>query len=70
LTKDEITLHHYLDCLGNEHSNVFNLAHANAAAQSSTKNSIDKAILKHPASEEVLDIGEKIGEIAFTFEAR
>jgi len=70
LTKDEITLHHYLDCQGSEDSKVFNLAHANAAAQSGTKNSIDTAILKHPASEQVLDIGEKIGEIAFTFEAR
>lgn len=46
------------------------LAHANAAAQSGTKNSIDTAILKHPASENLPSMGEKIGEIAFTFEAR
>ncbi|TVY92669.1 Magnesium-transporting ATPase, P-type [Lachnellula willkommii] len=70
LTKDEIALHHHVDWLGREDFRVYDLAHANAAAQSGTKNSIDTAILKHPASAQVLHMGEKIGEIAFNFESR
>ncbi|TVY81744.1 Magnesium-transporting ATPase, P-type 1 [Lachnellula suecica] len=71
LTKDEIALCDYLEPEGKEHLRVFTLAHANAAAQSGAKNSIDAAILKHPASEKIIPIlGQKVGEIAFTFEAR
>lgn len=70
MTKDEIALYHYLDWLGREDFRVFDLAHANATAQSGTKNSIDTAILKHPASAQVLHMGEKTGEIAFNFESR
>jgi Mg2+-importing ATPase len=70
LTKDEITLRHFLDCEGEEYHRVLQLAHANAMAQIGTNNSIDTAILKHPASEHVPIIGDKIGEIPFTFEAR
>lgn len=70
MTRDEITLYNYLNNKGDDDPAVFNLAHANAEAQSGTKNSIDTAILKHPASAQVLSLGEKCGEIAFTFEAR
>lgn len=71
MTKDEIGLCHCLDPIGRESSEVFQLAFTNACNQSGSKNAIDSAILKHDIGEEkVVEIGLKLGEIPFNFEAR
>ncbi|KAE9380509.1 hypothetical protein N431DRAFT_522702 [Stipitochalara longipes BDJ] len=70
LTKDEVTLSHCADLQGDESSSVLLLAQTNASSQSGKKNAIDAAILMHATETEKLeDLGTKIAEIPFTFEA-
>lgn len=71
MTKDEVTLSHCIDLLGNESSSVLLLAKTNAINQSGKKNAIDAAILAHAAETEKMDsLGTKLAEVPFTFEAR
>ena len=73
LTKDEISLCHYVDPSGHENEKIVQLAYTNAINQSGKKNSIDSAILNFiDRREKVIAraLGEKIAEIPFTFEKR
>ncbi|PVH75511.1 hypothetical protein DL98DRAFT_536533 [Cadophora sp. DSE1049] len=71
LTKDNVELYHTLDPIGQQSLDGFQLAFTNASNQSGTKNAIDAAILNHVTGEErSMEIGQKVGEIPFNFEAR
>ncbi|KAF4626158.1 hypothetical protein G7Y89_g11998 [Cudoniella acicularis] len=70
LTKDEISLHHYLDPLGDESTEVYRLAYTNTKAQGGKKNGIDSAILKHSAGQNLDELEDIIGEVPFNFETR
>ncbi|KAE8448503.1 hypothetical protein EG329_009384 [Mollisiaceae sp. DMI_Dod_QoI] len=70
LTMDKITLRHYMDTSATENQEVLGLGYMNAIHQSGKKNSIDQAILNHKFDAEMANIGEKAGEIPFTFETR
>src|SRR5437016_6221248 len=72
LTKDEISLHHHVDCSGNPSRGVFQLAYLNAVCQGANGNSIDSAILDSQTGQEHIGnpYHEKVAEIPFTFERR
>ncbi|CZT45820.1 related to PMR1-Ca++-transporting P-type ATPase located in Golgi [Rhynchosporium secalis] len=71
LTKDEIEICHSLNPIGGNSGEVFLLASTNAYSQRGTKNAIDSAIIKHTGGEEKLvELGRRVGEIPFNFEAR
>ncbi|CAL3962385.1 unnamed protein product [Diplocarpon coronariae] len=73
LTKDDVELCHYLDPSGQPSSRILHLATSNAFHQMGNKNAIDSAILKYSSSledEKNDEMGVKLGEIPFNFEAR
>ncbi|PBP16699.1 magnesium-translocating P-type ATPase [Diplocarpon rosae] len=73
LTKDDIELCHYLDSSGQTSSRILQLATTNAYHQMGNKNAIDSAILEHSFSlddEKDAEMGVRLGEIPFSFEAR
>ena len=68
LAKDEIALHPYIDT---QNCSVFKLAYLNAAIESGKKNSINSATTRQANTDEKkIQIGEKVGELPFTFESR
>lgn len=74
LTKDKITLCHYVSASGHENAYVLQLAYSNAVNQSGKKNSIDAAIIESGDSlllkKESTGPGQKIAEIPFNFDTR
>lgn len=73
MTKDEIALHHHLNCFGEFDTKVLHLGYLNAAHQSGKKNSIDSAILRYLDGSEKTTLFppcEKVAEIPFNFETR
>lgn len=73
MTKDEITLCHYLDCANESNANVLKLATVDSVVQGSNGNNIDGAILDYrmadgrPISTAQY---EKVAAIPFNFERR
>jgi Mg2+-importing ATPase len=71
LTEHEIALRYYVGNSGTQNYSVFKLAYLNAANQSGKKISIDSAIIRHADTDEKeILMGEKVGELPFTFESR
>ncbi|RDA93297.1 hypothetical protein CP533_2026 [Ophiocordyceps camponoti-saundersi (nom. inval.)] len=73
LTKDEITLCHFIDHSGAENMAVLKLAMVDASIQGSNGNNIDQAILQHrlrDSSTVSVASYEKLAAIPFTFERR
>lgn len=68
LTQAHIQIERYVDCEGNESSDILNLAYLNSYFQTGVKNPLDKAILGF----RTFDTGcwKKIDEIPFDFESR
>ncbi|KAG5952406.1 hypothetical protein E4U53_000970 [Claviceps sorghi] len=73
LTKDEITLCHYLDYTGETNVDVLKLATVDSVVQGSNGNNIDGAIIEHRMDDgRPVDIAqyEKVAAIPFNFERR
>ncbi|KAG5915785.1 hypothetical protein E4U42_007910 [Claviceps africana] len=73
LTKDEITLCHYLDYTGETNVDVLKLATVDSVVQGSNGNNIDRAIIEHRKDDgSPVDIAQykKVAAIPFNFERR
>lgn len=73
MTKDEITLCHYLDYTGETNVDVLKLATVDSVIQGSNGNNIDSAIIEHRMSDNrPVNIAqyEKVAAIPFNFERR